>query len=174
MAAAPLFEIPTEKVSSELLLKIPIILCWSWSNLLLFNIHNQRDEQSVLTDRMSKPWRPIPSQRISAEESRKLLFVIYPVLGVFCLEFGGLGPFLAEALVCYLALIFFSAFLQSSDTTARIKPRTTADFCFLSGVSGTMSGTGQKALSVGISSTQPALQHVWQAPLSLSSGVIMS
>lgn len=99
IATSPVFGISIEKTASESLLKIPTMICWNWINLLLFNIHNQRHAESVVTDTSSKPWRPIPSKRISAEESRMLLLILYPVMTLLCLAFGGLRPFMAEALV---------------------------------------------------------------------------
>ncbi|CAG8982416.1 hypothetical protein HYALB_00007095 [Hymenoscyphus albidus] len=100
IAASSVFGISSQKTLAELLLKVPTMICWNWINLLLFNIHNQRHPESILTDKTSKPWRPIPSKRISAEESRMLLFILYPLMTLFCLVVGGLRPFLAEAVWC--------------------------------------------------------------------------
>lgn len=62
-----------------LLPRIPLIILWIWVNLLPFNISNQRRQSAVLEDKANKPWRPIPSGRISSSHAKWLMLVCYCV-----------------------------------------------------------------------------------------------
>jgi 4-hydroxybenzoate polyprenyltransferase len=61
-----------------------------WSHLLLENFANQRLPGAVIEDKINKPWRPIPSGRITPQETQELLRRAVPlvllldsVLGIF-------------------------------------------------------------------------------------------
>jgi len=58
--------------------RVPLVCLWNWLNLVVFNIANQRLPDSVLEDQINKPWRPIPTGRLSSDEARKLLLYILP------------------------------------------------------------------------------------------------
>ncbi|KAL8951296.1 MAG: hypothetical protein Q9222_002718 [Ikaeria aurantiellina] len=58
--------------------RMPLALVWTWTNLLMEDISNQRLPASILEDAINKPWRPIPSGRVSAESSRLLLLALVP------------------------------------------------------------------------------------------------
>ncbi|MCJ1461162.1 hypothetical protein MMC28_011544, partial [Mycoblastus sanguinarius] len=62
-----------------ILLRIPLVLLWIWVNLLPFNISNQRQQSAVLEDGANKPWRPIPSGRISLPNAKWLMWACYSV-----------------------------------------------------------------------------------------------
>lgn len=53
--------------------RIPLILLWTWLNLLVFTLANQRLPSSVLEDALNKPWRNIPSGRVSPHQARSWL-----------------------------------------------------------------------------------------------------
>lgn len=65
-------------------------MLWNWFNLLVFNLANQRLPNSVLEDSVNKPWRPVPSRRISEEETRRLLLVLIPCGLLLSIFLGGL------------------------------------------------------------------------------------
>lgn len=52
---------------------------WLWMNLLIEDITNQRLPDSVAEDTINKPWRPIPSGRLSGEEAQQILRTLIPV-----------------------------------------------------------------------------------------------
>ena len=59
------------------------ILLWLWITLLVENISNQRLPSEILEDSLNKPWRPIPSQRVTADQARHLLLLLIPAaLGI--------------------------------------------------------------------------------------------
>ncbi|KAF6228820.1 hypothetical protein HO173_011668 [Letharia columbiana] len=63
---------------SDLYPRLPLVLSWTWLTLLLVDIANQRHPGSVLEDSLNKPWRPLPSGRISTFGARRLLLIAIP------------------------------------------------------------------------------------------------
>ena len=51
---------------------------WIWLTLLLVDVANQRHPSSVIEDTLNKPWRPLPSGRISTFGARRLLLIAIP------------------------------------------------------------------------------------------------
>jgi 4-hydroxybenzoate polyprenyltransferase len=62
------------------LARIPITLLVVWSNLLIFDISNQRSPSAVEEDKINKPHRPLPSGKITTESSRRLLLAGVPIV----------------------------------------------------------------------------------------------
>ncbi|KAH8703480.1 UbiA prenyltransferase family-domain-containing protein [Talaromyces proteolyticus] len=71
----------------QILRRLPYVVLWNWLNLLIFDLANQRHPESILEDSINKPWRPLPSGRISVSQTRHLLLIALPVvLGInYCL-----------------------------------------------------------------------------------------
>jgi 4-hydroxybenzoate polyprenyltransferase len=63
-----------------ILLRIPHTFFWVYFNVLLFSISNQRSIQSIIEDRINKPWRPLPAGRIDSASARRLLVLLIPAL----------------------------------------------------------------------------------------------
>lgn len=53
--------------------RIPHLLIWMWLHLLVVDISNQRLPDSILEDGHNKPWRPIPSGRLTPGEAGSLI-----------------------------------------------------------------------------------------------------
>jgi 4-hydroxybenzoate polyprenyltransferase len=70
---------PSPSVVSALI-RIPCALLLIWTNLLIFNISNQRTPSAVEEDALNKPHRPIPSGRISIDSARRVNLVLVPVV----------------------------------------------------------------------------------------------
>lgn len=70
--------------------RLPQVALWLWLNLLLFTISNQSLPGSVEEDSVNKPWRPIPSKRISLAHSRRLLLAIIPIVFFLSLYLGAM------------------------------------------------------------------------------------
>ncbi|KAH7326309.1 UbiA prenyltransferase family-domain-containing protein [Stachybotrys elegans] len=62
-----------------LLQRFPLVLLFNVTNLLVFDLANQRSEASVLEDGINKPWRPIPQGRITMQQTRRLMLVVIPM-----------------------------------------------------------------------------------------------
>ncbi|KAI0900753.1 hypothetical protein F4806DRAFT_449811 [Annulohypoxylon nitens] len=78
----------------------PSMLVWSWSNLLLFNLHNQRHDSAIAEDSLNKPWRPLPSGRLTADQATKVMYLMYPVTLSITISCGGIVPCLIEMFCC--------------------------------------------------------------------------
>lgn len=61
-----------------ILWRLPLVVLSAWMELLVFDISNQRQAGSAIEDAVNKPWRPIPSGRISEAEARHLLMAAIP------------------------------------------------------------------------------------------------
>ena len=55
--------------------RLPHTIIWIWLQLLCLDLSNQRQPDAIAEDALNKPWRPIPSQRITSEGTRRLLAV---------------------------------------------------------------------------------------------------
>lgn len=75
-----------------IVIRIPLMVFWLWIHLLVQDISNQRLPGGVAEDKINKPWRPIPSGRISAEESQMKLRVLIPVALLTSAVLRSFGP----------------------------------------------------------------------------------
>lgn len=57
--------------------RAPHVLFWIWSTLLPFAINNQSSKSAILEDSLNKPWRPMPSGRISVTVANTFMLVMY-------------------------------------------------------------------------------------------------
>ncbi|KAF1948661.1 hypothetical protein CC80DRAFT_583646 [Byssothecium circinans] len=69
--------------------RLPHVILWNYLNVLLFDIANQRLPNSIVEDRVNKPWRPIPMGRLNEIEARRLLLGVLPVVFFASLWLGG-------------------------------------------------------------------------------------
>ncbi|KAL8627034.1 hypothetical protein Q9189_007272 [Teloschistes chrysophthalmus] len=60
------------------LLNTPRALLWIWSNTIICDLCNQRHPESIREDSVNKPYRPIPSGRLSAEQARRWTLYALP------------------------------------------------------------------------------------------------
>lgn len=68
--------------------RTPPMFIWLWLSLLLVNIANQRLSSSITEDTISKPWRPLPSQRLGEHQAKTLLLIIIPIAFASSVYFG--------------------------------------------------------------------------------------
>ncbi|PYI31820.1 hypothetical protein BP00DRAFT_343057 [Aspergillus indologenus CBS 114.80] len=61
-----------------LLVRLPFIL-FNWVTVFIFDLANQRLPESVQEDKINKPWRPIPTGRITGDQTRQLLLAAIPL-----------------------------------------------------------------------------------------------
>ncbi|KAF2800210.1 hypothetical protein K505DRAFT_383285, partial [Melanomma pulvis-pyrius CBS 109.77] len=66
---------------AEILLHIPLVVIWLWILSLQFSLHNQRHPHSINEDSYNKPWRPLPSERITISGTNSILHFLYPIAG---------------------------------------------------------------------------------------------
>lgn len=76
-------------------------LTWVFIVALSFSISNQRHPASVQEDKVNKPWRPLPSYRITSAQASRLLLVTTTVGLFFSISFGGLWPYILQLVASY-------------------------------------------------------------------------
>lgn len=64
---------------SQFTINILKSLLWTILSLLLFNLSNQRLPNSILEDTLNKPYRPLPSHRITPTTARRLLLCLLSI-----------------------------------------------------------------------------------------------
>lgn len=95
---ASVFSMGPGKSLAQILVATPAMVLWSWSNLFLFNLHNQR--RGIEEDALNKPWRPLPSGRLTREQATLVTYCMYPITLIIAITCGGLVPCLLEAVFC--------------------------------------------------------------------------
>ncbi|KAI9698908.1 MAG: hypothetical protein M1820_007329 [Bogoriella megaspora] len=80
---------PVPRTARETICQAPWALFWVWMNLLPFTINNQRSPDAIKEDAVNKPWRTLPSQRMSPQQAERLMFTLYPSALLLSLWIGG-------------------------------------------------------------------------------------
>ncbi|PVI01622.1 hypothetical protein DM02DRAFT_507825, partial [Periconia macrospinosa] len=65
-----------------------LAMLWLWLAMLQFCLHNQRRPESIEEDRINKPWRPLPSGRISIEGVNRILLLTYVAISWLSFQLG--------------------------------------------------------------------------------------
>ena len=87
---------PTSVSLAQIVGNLPQLLLWTWLNILVLSISNQRSPESIEEDKLNNPWRPIVSGRISPDVSRQVLLYTVPAL----ILLGATLGLLTETLAC--------------------------------------------------------------------------
>ena len=119
--------------------RLPIVLWWIWVNLLVADISNQRLSSSIEEDAQNKPWRPIPSQRLSQDAATRLLGSAV-VLALSTSYF--LGP--QQLLASSLLIVFLWLYNELEGANASFMIRNALNACGY-----TAFGVGGTAIAVG-------------------------
>lgn len=73
--------------------RAPLMLLWSWCNIFLFCLHNQRSLETIAEDKLNKPWRPIPAGRLTPGQAKQILYFMHPLCFLVGLKIGGFWPY---------------------------------------------------------------------------------
>lgn len=100
MLSAKTFEIhpAPEQAMLRVILKTA---CWSWINLLMFNVSNQRHPRSIAEDAVNKPWRPMPTKRLTVAQASGLMWLVLPVSLAASVLLGGWRQCMALVLLTW-------------------------------------------------------------------------
>jgi 4-hydroxybenzoate polyprenyltransferase len=98
--SGPLLTTNSNPQPLSVLQNIPQTVLYIWLNLLNEVISNQLCPNALAEDSINKPWRPLPSRRLTPEKAKTILLYVIPTIYVMGLFLGG-----AEAAV---ALMVFS------------------------------------------------------------------
>ncbi|KAL9605092.1 MAG: hypothetical protein Q9219_000026 [cf. Caloplaca sp. 3 TL-2023] len=80
---------PSSPVSA-ILFRLPHTVIWVWLHLLVFNTSNQSQSSSQLEDLQNKPWRPLPSKRLTHGQARGLFYAVSVLAVILSMCIGGL------------------------------------------------------------------------------------
>ena len=97
---------------ASMLLRTAAVVGWVWINLLPFAINNQRQPEAIAEDGINKPWRPLPSGRLTPQQAKRLVLLFYVVAVVGSLLLGAMKQCLAG-----LLLGFWYNVLRVSDSS---------------------------------------------------------
>ena len=80
----------THEVTSikAVLQRLPLIILFNWSNVFIFDLANQRHPESIKEDVANKPWRPLPTGRLSPEQTRQVMAIAIPAVLELNFSFG--------------------------------------------------------------------------------------
>ena len=82
--------------------RIPHTVLWSWLNIVMFTLSNQRLPDSVKEDAINKPWRPIPAGRITGSQATQLLLFGIPIVFFASFYLGGFEETLLIACLTWM------------------------------------------------------------------------
>lgn len=91
--------------------RVPCMFLWIWVNLLVEDIANQRHESAIVEDGVNKPWRPLPSGRLSRREARNLMMAAMPAALALSLYLGAFQPS-----ICLMAFVYMYNDLEGSSS----------------------------------------------------------
>ncbi|KAF1847087.1 uncharacterized protein K460DRAFT_374232 [Cucurbitaria berberidis CBS 394.84] len=97
--SGPVLDLPAQNITS-ILQRILLVAVWLWLVILQFCLQNQRNPGSVEEDSINKPWRPIPSGRVTSAQVEYLLIATHILASVASCCLGVLPIF-----VVYIILI---------------------------------------------------------------------
>ena len=81
--AGPLLTTNPSPHPGIILSRLPQVVLLNWANLLVFDLANQRHPTAVIEDALNKPWRLLPTSRVTVSETLQLLlFSLQSVLAV--------------------------------------------------------------------------------------------
>ncbi|KAI0148770.1 UbiA prenyltransferase family [Xylariaceae sp. FL1272] len=72
----------------ETIWRYSLALVFNWLNVLIFDLANQRFPESIKEDLINKPWRPIPTGKVTAEQTRRLMLGAIPIALLFNYALG--------------------------------------------------------------------------------------
>lgn len=82
-AAAGSWLIPVESESTsalDLARRLGLVILFNWSNLIVFDLANQRLPESAQEDALNKPWRPVPRGLITSDQIRRTMLYLIPAV----------------------------------------------------------------------------------------------
>lgn len=74
---------PTDISPLAIILRFPLVFLFNFLNNLVFDLANQTAPMAVDEDKVNKPWRPIPSGRVTREQTRRAMLLVIPLVMTF-------------------------------------------------------------------------------------------
>ncbi|KAL8728063.1 MAG: hypothetical protein Q9166_005663 [cf. Caloplaca sp. 2 TL-2023] len=151
--------IPILRNGLEIGLRTPLVVLWIWINLLPFTINNQTAADAIEEDRINKPWRTLPTGRMTPSQAKCLMLALYPLALVTTFLTGGLRQ--------SIGLVFFGIWYNNfagGDGSCLVRNMINAYgyVCFTSG-----------AMEVAIGAALPLEMRLWQR-FGIIAGIVFS
>ena len=73
---------------TQILAQTPTLIFWVWLNLLPFAIDNQRQPDAIIEDALNKPWRTLPTGRLSPQAAKYLMLSSYSLAIILSIWLG--------------------------------------------------------------------------------------
>jgi 4-hydroxybenzoate polyprenyltransferase len=77
-----------EQTTMAILSRLPLVAGWLWLVILQFCLQNQRTPDSIEEDAINKPWRPMPSKRITRKQMTYLFATTYVMTAIVSFFLG--------------------------------------------------------------------------------------
>jgi 4-hydroxybenzoate polyprenyltransferase len=138
--------------------RVPLVAGWLWLAILQFCLQNQRTPDSISEDTINKPWRPMPSKRITSTQMTYLFTTTILMTAVMSYSLGVFAIFAVYTLLITAYNDFGGC--DHSGTTRNI-------FCG-AGFSCYFSG----AMSIALGSNTSMNYHAWKWTLLITFGVL--
>ncbi|KAI1394545.1 UbiA prenyltransferase family [Hypoxylon fuscum] len=136
------------------------VVIFVWINLLPFAIDNQRRPVAIVEDAQNKPWRTMPSGRMTEAQARTLMLCLYPIALLVSLCMGGIRQSVALIVLGYS---YNSIGLADLNWVSRNGINAAGFCCFASG-----------ALEVAIGQPLSAKHGVLLQWLAMIAGIVFS
>ena len=65
------------ELSRAVIRRLPLVLLYVYMNLLPFTISNQKSPIAIKEDAINKPWRTLPSGRMTTRQAERLMSILY-------------------------------------------------------------------------------------------------
>ncbi|RYP61170.1 hypothetical protein DL769_007834 [Monosporascus sp. CRB-8-3] len=76
-----LISVPSGPPSAlDIVKRLGLVVLFNWSNLVVFDLANQRLPESAREDALNKPWRPVPRGLITSDQIRRTMLYLIPAL----------------------------------------------------------------------------------------------
>ena len=82
--------------------RIPQVTFWIWIHTLFINVGNQRQPAAAKEDELNKPWRPLPSKRITPAQAKVLMLALHPTTVATSIFLGAVPQCVSIILLGYL------------------------------------------------------------------------
>lgn len=146
--------------------RIPLIIAWVGINLLPLTMNNQRSPSSIAEDSLNKPWRPLPSGRLSGSQTKRLMLGFYALALVYSFYSGGHRQCLG---LIVLSTCYNSFGAGDQNPVIRNIINALGYFCFNSGAVEVALGSG----SAGFTET-PARQYSLRLWIMVITAIILT
>ncbi|KAL8902132.1 MAG: hypothetical protein Q9207_004864 [Kuettlingeria erythrocarpa] len=80
---------PAFRNVQEITPRIPLVAVWVLTNLMPFVINNQTATDAIEEDKINKPWRTLPAERMTLPQAKRLMLALYPLAITVAVHTGG-------------------------------------------------------------------------------------